>query len=146
MKSTLTLLLPLALSCGEDTNNHRTPQLVGTQDEELRNLALKFEAVCNVSTQHIDMKLTFDFTLQARQVGQCIRWEDGRRLIEIDYNYWWHVDTNTRHWLVYHELGHCALELGHDDTVDADGNPRSLMYPYVQPKLNAEEYLKKLCN
>jgi len=30
--------------------------------------------------------------------------------------YWKHLHKNQREQLVFHELGHCLLKLGHDDT------------------------------
>ncbi len=68
--------------------------------------------------------------------------------IMIDEDYW---DTSTpleREQLMFHELGHCILGADHDDSVDENNEPTSLMNSYVvHDKIyskHREEYIRKL--
>lgn len=58
-------------------------------------------------------------------VGLCV--EDGAaREVWLDSQYW--LDhPECRESLVFHELGHCALGRGHDDSVEDTGRPLSVM-------------------
>jgi len=49
--------------------------------------------------------------------------------IVIDNATWNSADQYEREALIFHELGHCAIDRQHEDAVDNDGIPISLMYP-----------------
>jgi len=71
-------------------------------------------------------------------VGRCNEWEysDGRlykREMTILKSYWETASDFTKRSLIYHELGHCALGLGHTPE-----NEKQIMNPYVLGDLYAE--------
>ncbi len=70
-------------------------------------------------------------------IGACKIWSDGYRAIEIDPDYWNSGITNLhRRALIYHELGHCILDLPHNSnmiTYYSSKIPQSFMYPYLMP-------------
>lgn len=83
--------------------------------------------------------------------GQCTY--SYPRLIEIDTPYWLDIDEYGREQLVLHELGHCILNLDHDETIGTVGAwtnvPMSIMYPIhfgSEPwyRDNREYYLQEL--
>jgi hypothetical protein len=70
------------------------------------------------------------------------------REIQLDSVYWSKASLGDKEALVYHELGHCFMELGHDDTKDENGAPNSLMSPVMPSTLeyldNREYYILEL--
>jgi len=55
--------------------------------------------------------------------GLCKISNTGYRIIEINPEYWFNATENEREVLIYHEMGHCDLNLNHSETY-------SIMYPY----------------
>lgn len=64
-------------------------------------------------------------------VGECVFSSDGSRTIQVDTKYWASIDESQRIQLMYHELGHCALYMGHITTYQSDHCPTSIMFPYT---------------
>lgn len=67
------------------------------------------------------------------QVGLCKLYSSGYWEVKIDRTYWSKTSHESKIGLVLHELGHCVLRRGHDDTFMVNNNyqaPKSLMYPY----------------
>jgi hypothetical protein len=62
-------------------------------------------------------------------VGQCLTYSNGVRVIQIDPVYWAMANDDQKEILIFHELGHCALGLGHNANLDGQGCPVSIMYP-----------------
>lgn len=50
------------------------------------------------------------------QVGICISWTDGRNDVELKQSWWIDSDLCMQGMLVIHELGHCAINRGHEST------------------------------
>jgi hypothetical protein len=74
-------------------------------------------------------------------LGMCKVWSDGYRQIEIDPSYWnRNTTTNAnRKALIYHELGHCILNRGHDPSFILSSFGRiakSIMNPYLMYELS----------
>ena len=67
-------------------------------------------------------------------VGECQLYSDGTRVIQIDSNYWASITSDQKEQLVFHELGHCSLYLGHTPGDMSGGSmngcPISIMDPY----------------
>lgn len=70
-------------------------------------------------------------------VGICLIYRNDDREIKIDRGYWHIIDSDTKEQLIFHELGHCALDRMHEEdilTITKDGEmhnyPKSIMYPY----------------
>lgn len=60
-------------------------------------------------------------------VGECMKYSDGHRQIEVDPDYWEYLDPQSRTVLIYHELGHCVFNRLHNWDTFADGCPLSIM-------------------
>lgn len=60
-------------------------------------------------------------------IGVCRAQEDTLTIL-IDFSYWMSHGYPYRENLFFHELGHCALGLGHDDSTNRRGVPLSLMH------------------
>ena len=74
-------------------------------------------------------------SLEGDTVGECTFQTDflgGRHFAKVVFlrSAWDKYSETEREVLVWHELGHCVLGLGHDARVDVDG-PVSIMYPNV---------------
>lgn len=53
--------------------------------------------------------------------------------VSINKNYWGTIPVPMRKSLVWHELGHCVLDLDHNEDLTPEGYPASVMYPSVIP-------------
>ncbi len=49
--------------------------------------------------------------------------------VQINAAYWERINDEDKEEVVFHELGHCLLGLGHDSRHLPDGCPASIMYP-----------------
>lgn len=120
MRYVCVLISMCLFSCG------RPPAKI---DPILKPYLMQFETDVNASTEGIDVGFG---TLQFPVLGEC---ESGlnsqNNKITIDSAYWAKASNNQKQQLVYHELGHCALGLGHVTTFKADRCPDSIMYPYA---------------
>jgi hypothetical protein len=58
-------------------------------------------------------------------IGKCVYHPD-KLSVRIDRNFWVHATKVQKRALVFHELGHCLLDLSHDSRMK-DGCPRSIM-------------------
>lgn len=47
--------------------------------------------------------------------GQCISYAKGDKRVEINRKRYDVMTEDTKYWLLYHELGHCLLDLPHQD-------------------------------
>lgn len=63
------------------------------------------------------------------KVGQCIIYESGKRVVQMDVTYWQSASDNMKEEAVFHELGH-AFGLEHIYGVTDTYCPVSIMYPY----------------
>lgn len=53
--------------------------------------------------------------LKDNRIGECKKFSDGYRKINIDFEFWERASGLDREVLVLHELGHCDLGLGHTE-------------------------------
>lgn len=81
----------------------------------------------------------------AQTIGICY-WSQGGRgypIIEIKANYWDTSNIDAQRALLYHELGHCMLLRGHENTTayspSINGQvPVSIMYPYIITSISTQ--------
>jgi hypothetical protein len=66
-------------------------------------------------------------TLDNNIVGQCAQLESGGKQIRIDQAYWEIANDLEKEFLIFHELGHCALGRSHADSKDINGICTSIM-------------------
>lgn len=126
MKSS-TLIIGIAMvltSCGKYSDVH--------VDSELEPYALEFELDIGVNTSGISIRFG---ELIGNQIGLCTIRGSENKEITIKREYWDKLSKLARQELMYHELGHCAMDLDHDDATVFDPNTRlniaaSIMHPY----------------
>ena len=135
MKYSLLLLSFMLFACGQ--NGLR----VGTQPHPNPGIGPEFTKFVEMFESDYGHSIgNFPITFSAQNgnvVGVCKVWTDGYRQIEIDPTYWnnMNVPDSKRKALIYHELGHCILNRGHDSsTIDYPGYgtiPKTIMNPYL---------------
>jgi hypothetical protein len=88
-------------------------------------------------------------------VGVCLKWSSPIRVYKaiIIRNWWFHKFKHNKYTvrqLIEHELGHCALNRNHNDELDINGRPVSLMHPVTFSDRyyldNYQYYLDELFN
>lgn len=100
----------------------------GIVDPKLQVYMDRFSQDIGVDVSYIDAKFG---TLEGITVGVC---KQGAFLSEItiDRGYWDFTTASDREELVMHELGHCALNLNHNEgRIPVTNCPISIMFPYV---------------
>lgn len=115
MASLRYLLLLLITSCGPfkaldsiNSESHEFNSYIDTYIE------MKYRHTGIDSAQHL-IVIRFA-TLPYPVLGHCIRPQnDSMRTIEIDTTSWHSMSTERREALIFHELGHCDLDKGHND-------------------------------
>lgn len=125
-------LLPIMLfllSC----QTFGTAQRVFYETREFRKYAELFEKYSRIiepenPTKITDLEIRFA-DLEQPQIGLCSRWIGSPPLIEIDRTYWSKANSVEKEVVMLHELGHCVLRRDHLRTLNADGEPISIMYP-----------------
>lgn len=131
MKHLWILIALSVVSCGRNNDhssypNDGSPHIPVTVDPLLAPYMIKFENDVGVNTSGITAQFA---ALTAPTVGQCVQYSNGDKVIQIDPIYWATAVLSTREQILYHELGHCAMNLQHIVTLDASNCPISIMYP-----------------
>ncbi len=85
----------------------------------LRNVVIDYEA----------MMVSGDIRIitSPNVIGQCGHTEKEPNVVIVDKFYWESADDLEREFLIFHELGHCAIKRGHLDDSDPQGNCMSIM-------------------
>lgn len=119
VKSSLTSILLVLASCGVNPG----PVVV---DETFSPYIQRFETEIGVSADGISMQFG---NLEKDYVGVCsISWVE--KSVTIDKTFWEQSNESQKEELIYHELGHCAMGLEHDEGLRPVSNcPKSIMYP-----------------
>lgn len=128
------ILLLILSACGpivQVNNPVQSPAYAGAGiDDAFFTQVLTFETEWGRHVTNVDM--FFVDRLDGSEIGTCIFVEGSgyQRAIRIERDTWdRRQDSDFREALIMHELGHCQLNLDHDDSVDEDGCAKSLMYP-----------------
>lgn len=79
----------------------------------------------------VNVPIQFSDSLGQNIAGECFVYNNVFYEIKIDTQTWGQIDADAQEALIFHELGHCVLNRGHDTDIMNDGNPNSYMYPYV---------------
>lgn len=77
-------------------------------------------------------------------VGLCYNFSNH---VKIDRTYWNTSDDAAKESLIFHELGHCAMDRDHTEKLLSNNCPASLMHPLILSacyKRNKELYIKEL--
>lgn len=106
---------------------------------EVSKIRQQFETIVRGNTKSIpiylvDMKEETGYG-RDKAVGFCrYHVSKGKRVrshIFIDKYYWLEISQMSKKELLFHELAHCYLELGHNEALLPDDCPQSIMYPKV---------------
>lgn len=107
------LLLSLLLSaCAKPQPD---PRSISGIDPAFTSYVQKFESYYGNSIGDIPIQFT---DIASPTIGVCTRWTSGERQIVIDRTYWNNPYTSdkAKMGLIFHELGHCALNREHNNT------------------------------
>lgn len=95
-----------------------------TYTDQFRKDATKY----NVHVKFYEISIEFSPS-SITAVGICL---PHLKSIYINSQEWEVLSDNARKILIYHELGHCALRKQHQEFVDLNFCPFSIMYPYIE--------------
>ncbi len=143
------IVFTLCVSCSKDLDIEIDAELIPFF-ETFENEALERGIVINLEDEGVSGII--DVISDNTTVGQCQTSEAGNRRIVIDQNYWQGYDNSEKEFIVFHELGHCALGRTHDDTSDNGRICSSIMHSGTTGCRNdygddtREEYLDELFN
>ena len=124
-------------------------------EEDLQEYFESFKqeaAKYNIEIDYEDLRIDgYIRNIRERGVaGQCQTFEGGLNAVVISSAYWNTIEGLQREFLVYHELGHCALDREHLDESDENGLCKSIMYSggnvcnLNYNRRTKEEYLSEL--
>jgi len=138
MKYLIISLMLLTTACGQSMIAPKDPHPNIGVGPEFAPFVTEFEADFGRSIGNFPVT----FAAQSGNViGVCKIWSDGYRMIEIDPEYWNNLNVSdaSRKALIYHELGHCILNRGHDDSYISSPTygsiPKSIMNSYLRYEL-----------
>jgi hypothetical protein len=126
-------------ACGPDNSNEfRSPIIDG--DPILVEYVTRFVQDADSVGRTVKLRdLTVVFGVTAtpdapKRIGYCFQNSAGLRQIVIEDKFFYEASDEDKEGLLYHELGHCLLNLPHDERCRVrNGNvciePYSLMYP-----------------
>lgn len=104
--------------------------------EDIQPFFERFQSVTGASVNGITAGFGH---IKEPTVGVChySNGDNSFREITIDIDYWNNSDEFDREQLLFHELGHCAMNLGHYVGKDDEHIPNSIMYPVMH---GSDEY------
>jgi len=158
-------LLPIALvlvSCEKEASISNTNPQTSLSDEdyenihpEMRSYFIDFqnEAIkrgLDFKTELNLLNTTFADIANAGVAGQCSWHSSQPNLVTIDTPFWNTASKTLREWVMYHELGHCILNRGHNESTNQNGLCISIMASgtgscqSVYNATNKEYYLDEL--
>lgn len=117
------------------------------QESEFIHFIKKFDALYNTDVLG-NMSMVFVNNTSTPEVPNAIGWcywATNNRHIEINNSWWIYATYNQREALIFHELGHCALNRAHtSETMDFNGReiPISIMNPFMFANSNFYTVLK----
>lgn len=95
-----------------------------------------------------DLVVKFGPMVDHDSVGYCWQPANGTPVVVIDAAYWQTISAAEQEILMFHELGHCVLHRGHNNALDSNHMPSSIMYWQLFDgsyyETNRESYLHEL--
>jgi hypothetical protein len=101
------------------------PRSIKGVTEEIREYYDRFSEYYNVDPYYVSAEFVEEVG-DERTVAVCRSWSNGYRQISIEIGFWSGLTDYGKEQLVFHELGHCVLNRGHNNSVD-NGCPESIM-------------------
>ena len=135
-----TILIGLLCSCDKKEANLLQLTIYEGVTPELWYFFLKFEVEAKKRGQTIDLRIlnikgSIEKIYTDGVVGLCSHSAIKDKEIIIDENFWNRSSDFEREAIIFHELGHCALERGHEDSTLDNGMCKSLMRSGFSPCL-----------
>lgn len=96
----------------------------GTFNSYMRNFVEAGRSV-GVDVDLSGVNIMFLWELPHDAAGLC---HTSTKTVVILKPYWDKINESERETLIFHELGHCVLGKDHNNLVNLDGHPRSIMY------------------
>ena len=135
-------------SCGPLSDHHKSDKRsgwTGGVEPEFQPYVDQFEVDFEVSLDGVPV--VWDDIEDDRFVGVCLTHieDPSLRKVKIDKVKSKDLTEEQLEQLLYHEFGHCGLDLPHDDTthVDDDDRPNSVMRSWMFNSLEARMYWKE---
>ncbi len=138
MKAYLLVSMLFLTACGQNMMAEKDPHPNPGTGPEFAVFVHQFEADYGISIGNFPIMFGDQ---SGNVIGVCQMWSDGYRQIQIDPGFWnnTNVSDARRKALIYHELGHCILNRGHDDAYIPSATygsiPRSIMNSYLRYEL-----------
>jgi hypothetical protein len=117
----------LISSCAQQ----RDPRAFTDVPAEIEEYYSRFESYYGVDPSYVSAGFIDKIEGEESIVAVCKSWTSGHREILIEKGYWNQLNDYGREELVFHELGHCVFNRGHDNSTYQDGCPASIMNEYV---------------
>lgn len=86
------------------------------------------------------LRMSFSDQLRERENGVCILRRGDTPEVLIKPAAWDAMSEDAREALIFHELGHCLIYRLHENSVDQNGKPVSVMHAY---RLRDDVYVEK---
>ncbi len=146
------LMMSFAASCGITNHFDKVKKPAGyvrqfsTTDETFNAYIKKFEDHAKIKTGNVNYKLNdipinFGDTENERFVGVCFTYSDGKKEVIIKADWWNKVPPSSRESLIFHELGHCALDREHNEDMIVNGKGEELRASIMHPSIvSAQAY------
>lgn len=129
----ITILMAFSFqSCEKETLIMEADKEYPGVDAELWMYFQRFEQAAAERGVHIDLVAkgitgSIEDIEVENVVGMCNHNAQTPNHVTIDEAFWMRSSTLRKELIVFHELGHCYMNLGHRDEVHADGRCKSIM-------------------
>lgn len=144
MKLLIALMIVMSLPARADTETVYSDSV----PDQVRDVADAFEPIVARFEEEFSVKVRFPvrfYIAKDSSVGQCASWRSGARMVRIDVRRYPPLTDSQKEMVIYHELGHCVLNLEHDAGTTTFDNvkgewPRSIMHPMMFDEIEALVY------
>lgn len=134
------LLISFGLQIGCATPPHDkqvyiAPELVQQFDN------FQYEADAHgITLDIVDIIVVFGEMDEDEVIGYCWQRDNMTPLVVISQEFWQTASIVEQEILMFHELGHCLLNKEHDNRLDINGMPNSIMNEYILDEYYYETY------
>jgi hypothetical protein len=113
-------------SCGKDTVEVSVDAALLPYFETFQTEAFERGVAFNVENSNISGIIT---NIAGNNIiAQCTHNVNEPSKVTVDIDYWNQASEQEKEFYIFHELGHCFLKRGHDDSKDTGGNCLSIMH------------------
>jgi len=134
------LMLIVLVGCGKSIDDYFLKKAKDVKQSESDPIFREF-----VESFSIDYKVNVTVPVVLRSIdsqyaGVCIKYSNGYKEVQINNLYWNNLSIEQKEQLIYHELGHCVLNRGHDNSLMPSNPdcPKSIMRSYMFSRYEIE--------